>query len=211
MSKTSCQKLAADLRDWTEQSPTPAKDLMLAAATLLETTEQDTDKWWRAAQRCQNDYAVAAKENARYRRLLHIKSMPLVRNLVDADMDELVKLHNDARAKASWLWPIRALQPCDALMTYAQTHAIKMAEGGWLKHSSMSNVLRLGFSRAGENIAWGQKDARTVMNSWLWSPGHRFNILSAAYSHIGCGARKDRDGRLYWCVVFGTPKPTVAP
>lgn len=206
MSQTTCQKLAADLRNWTEDSPTPAKELMNTAAGLLESTEQETDRWWRAAQRCQNDYAVAAKENARYRRLLHIKSMPLLRNLVDADTDELVKLHNDARAKGSWMYPLRALLPHEKLMTYAQEHAIKMADGGWLKHSSMRNIMNLGFSRAGENIAWGQKDARTVMNAWLWSPGHRFNIMSASYTHIGCGARKDRDGRLYWCVCFGRLK-----
>lgn len=208
----SARQVAAELRRWeSPEASGPAQELMQAAADLLDAGETETTRWWHAAQRCQDRYAVAERENARYRRLLHIKSAPLMRNLVDIDVDELVKLHNDARAKAGWLYTLRALQSSAALMDYAQMHAIKMADGGWLKHSSLDNVLKLGFTRAGENIAWGQPDSQAVMNSWLWSPFHRFNILHRAYTHVGCGARKDRDGRLYWCVVFGTLKPTVAP
>lgn len=95
-------------------------------------------------------------------------------------------------------------------MEYARNHAFKMADGGWLRHSSMDNVLKLGFTAAGENIAWGQSSEESVLNSWLWSYGHRANILSSKYDSIGCGARKDKAGRLYWCVVFGKLKPQSA-
>lgn len=142
-------------------------------------------------------------ENNRFRRKLNMKGMPLVSNTADADMDELIALHNEARTKASWAWAINPLVKDDKLMTYAQEHANWMAESGWMIHSSMRKIMNLGFSRAGENIAKGQKDARTVMNAWLWSPGHRRNIMSTGYNRIGCGARKDSRGRLYWCACFG--------
>jgi uncharacterized protein YkwD len=151
-------------------------------------------------------YDAKARENTRLRRLLNLKRMPLVSNTADADMDELIALHNEARSGASWMWSISPLVKDAKLMQFAQEWANTMAERGRMRHSSMRDIMKLGFSRAGENIAWGQKDARTVMNAWLWSPGHRRNIMSTSYTHIGCGARKDSRGRLYWCVCFGRPR-----
>jgi uncharacterized protein YkwD len=118
-------------------------------------------------------------------------------------MERLIELHNQARERGGWLGKRKPLSPDDKLMAYAQTHANWMAEQNKLRHSSMENVMKLGLSRAAENIAWGQKTPETVMASWLWSPGHRSNLLSYAYDRIGCGARKDAGGRLYWCVCFG--------
>lgn len=144
-----------------------------------------------------------AAQNEQYRKLLNLQNVTLALRAPDADMQELVQLHNEARAKASWAWQLNPLAVNDKLTGYAQTHADWMAENNRMRHSSMRNIMKLGFSRAGENIAWGQKDARTVMNAWLWSPGHRRNIMSTSYTQIGCGARKDNKGRLYWCVCFG--------
>jgi uncharacterized protein YkwD len=142
-------------------------------------------------------------EIERYRKLFHAQQLAVALQPPEADLDELVRLHNEARTKASWAWALSPLEPNDKLMTYAQAHADWMASNNRLRHSSMRDIMKLGFSRAGENIAWGQKDARTVLNSWLWSPGHRRNIMSTSYTQIGCGARKDSKGRLYWCVCFG--------
>lgn len=149
---------------------------------------------------------LRANENEKYRKLLNLQNVTLALRAPDANMQELVQLHNAARAKSSWAWQINPLAVNDKLMAYAQNHADWMAENQRMRHSSMRNIMKLGFSRAGENIAWGQKDARTVMSAWLWSPGHRRNIMSTSYTHIGCGARKDNNGRLYWCVCFGRPQ-----
>ena len=49
----------------------------------------------------------------------------------------------------------------------------------------------------GENIAWGSGDLgspRSVVRSWMRSEGHRRNILSRQYEHIGVG------------VVWGSPE-----
>ncbi|MEK6276508.1 MAG: CAP domain-containing protein [Actinomycetota bacterium] len=46
--------------------------------------------------------------------------------------------------------------------------------------------------RAGENIAWGNGDygtVRSIMRSWLRSPGHRANILSGSFDQFGVGLR----------------------
>ena len=151
-----------------------------------------------------NDYKT--RENNRFRRKLNMKGMPLVSNTADADMDELIRLHNEARSGASWMWQINPLVKNAKLMQFAQEWANTMAERGRMRHSSMRDIMKLGFSRVAENIAWGQKTPKSVMNAWLWSPGHRRNIMSTATTDIGCGARKDERGRLYWCVCFGRPK-----
>lgn len=126
--------------------------------------------------------------------------------LADADMDLLIQLHNDARSKASWAWSINPLVKDDKLMHYAQDWATTMAHRQRMRHSSMRDIMKLGYNRAAENIAWGQKTPESVMNAWLWSPGHRRNIMSTSNTNIGCGAKKDENGRLYWCVCFGRPK-----
>jgi len=119
------------------------------------------------------------------------------------NMKTLIHLHNEARNSGSWIWKISPLIMDDKLMLYAQDWADKMAEENRMVHSSMRNILKLGFNRSGENIAWGQKDEKSVMNSWLWSPGHRANIMSTSYNKIGCAATYSKYNRLYWCVCFG--------
>jgi uncharacterized YkwD family protein len=69
----------------------------------------------------------------------------------------------------------------------------------------MMEKFGLRFSAAGENIAYGQRTAQEVMNSWMNSAGHRANILSATYTHIGVGVAKASNGTLYWTQEFTKP------
>ena len=206
--KKSTRQIIYELR----QRPAPlntvaAQDLMAEAANALDELSHESEKFWRMAERCKENYLAAMKENAQFRRRDYLQERPLVRFVGDCNMTKLITLHNDARAKSSWLRPVRELLRSESLMDYAQSHANKMADGGWLRHSNLDNVKKLGFTAVGENIAWGQKTEEAVMKTWLWSWGHRANILSSKYDSVGCGARKDRDGRIYWCVVFGKHPP----
>lgn len=121
------------------------------------------------------------------------------------DINELVYLHNQSREEGSWMWELKPLLMNQKLMDYAQEWAEHMASRNRMYHSSMRDIMRLGFSTAGENIAWGQKDAETVMKTWLNSPGHRANIMSSKYSDIGCGVAMSSKNRPYWCTCFGVP------
>ncbi len=69
----------------------------------------------------------------------------------------------------------------------------------------MMQSFGLRFSAAGENIAYGQKTAAEVMNSWMNSAGHKANILSQAYTNIGIGVAKTASGTLYWTQMFMNP------
>ena len=48
----------------------------------------------------------------------------------------------------------------------------------------------------------GQKTPEAVMKGWMNSSGHRANILSSAYTHIGVGYAKDSKGNTYWVQIF---------
>lgn len=126
---------------------------------------------------------------------------------MDGSIDpfDLVVAHNDARDEASWLWEIMPLVKDDKLMEYAQDWAEYMAETGRMHHSSMRDIMALGFKLVGENIAWGQKDVEAVMRTWLNSPGHKANMLSTKFSSIGCGVAESDSGIMYWCACFGVP------
>lgn len=111
---------------------------------------------------------------------------------------KLMDLHNKER-KAKGKKPLSINKELNA---YAQQHAELMAKKNSLTHSSMSVLSRsAGTSTVAENIAWGQEDEESVVNAWMWSPGHRWNILGD-YSDVGFGMAKDKNGRPYWCTVF---------
>lgn len=71
--------------------------------------------------------------------------------------------------------------------------------------SSFATALReqnVSYRSAGENIAWGQKTPREVVNAWMNSPGHRANIMNAAFTTIGVGYYENAQGIRYWCQLF---------
>ena len=114
----------------------------------------------------------------------------------------LLELHNQARHK-SWFGKIPDLQLDEDLTSYSMYWASYMSDHTRLKHSDMKNISKLGFSTVAENIAYGQKDEASVMNTWLWSPGHKRNIMNKSFTHIGCGLSYTDKSIPYWCVCFG--------
>ena len=63
-----------------------------------------------------------------------------------------------------------------------------------------------GYIWLGENIAFNYKDGDSVMSSWLFSTGHRENILEPNFREIGVAVAYNRKGEAYICQVFGWPK-----
>lgn len=121
------------------------------------------------------------------------------------NIDLLLTLHNKARSK-SWFSKVPDLKIDDSLNSYASDWAEYMANKNKLTHSFMSDIIKLGFSIAGENIAYGQKDEKSVMQTWLKSMGHKRNIMNKSFTHMGCGLAYSKDTIPYWCVCFGKKK-----
>jgi uncharacterized protein YkwD len=122
----------------------------------------------------------------------------------------VVDLVNVERAKAG----CAALRNDSRLATAARGHSTDMATRNYFSHdtpegvSFATRITNAGYqwSGAAENIAAGQSDATSVMNSWMNSSGHRANILNCGYKDLGVGLAAASGGKLYWTQDFGSPR-----
>jgi uncharacterized protein YkwD len=126
----------------------------------------------------------------------------------------LVKRINKVRAEHG----LRSLRPVARLTKAASRHAASMGAASYFRHelftprrevrwTSFGRWLRWyypgpGYSSwsAGENLAWGAPDitARQTVSRWLASPGHRANLLSRGWRHIGVAAVHVRNPAGYY-------------
>ena len=59
------------------------------------------------------------------------------------------------------------------------------------------------WSNLGENVAYGYGSVAAVMSAWMNSSGHRANILSSSFAHVGVGRADASNGTPYWTQDFG--------
>lgn len=119
---------------------------------------------------------------------------------------DVVALTNVARTAAGV--PPVVVDP--AVQRAAEVHSADQAAMGRMTHAG-SDGSNAGdrLERAGyvwgtwaENVAAGQPGATDVTDAWLASPGHRVNMLNAAYEHIGVAVAHDASGVPYWTMVL---------
>ncbi|MFF8095100.1 CAP domain-containing protein [Streptomyces sp. NPDC016675] len=120
---------------------------------------------------------------------------------------QVLALVNEERAAAGCS-PVTAN---DRLTRAADDYSDVMASSGVMSHTGpdgstmASRVEAAGYqwSTLGENIARGQADAASVMESWMNSSGHRANILNCSFRELGVGVHFG-DGGPWWTQNFGT-------
>lgn len=89
---------------------------------------------------------------------------------------------------------LRALRVDATLVRAARSYSAQMIRTGSFAHGSMGARLARAGARGpvyGENLAWGvgaSAGARTIVRSWMASPGHRANLLRPGWTRIGLGA-----------------------
>lgn len=135
-------------------------------------------------------------------------SLPTPDQPSDENQDEAVgavlKLVNEERAKAG----LPALTLHAGATRAAQQRAGEIETSFSHTRPDGSNFTTaltaagVSYRAAGENIAYGQKSAKQVMQDWMNSAGHRANIMNANYSSIGIGHYKNAAGVDYWTQLF---------
>ncbi|EFL17880.1 CAP domain-containing protein [Streptomyces sp. C] len=122
-----------------------------------------------------------------------------------AEEAEVLALVNQERAQAGCV-PVRANPPLAAL---AGAFSKDMAVRGFFDHtdpdgnSPWQRAQNAGISgMGGENIARGQGDAKSVMQAWMNSPGHKANILNCEFRTLGVGVHFGSGGP-WWTQDFG--------
>jgi uncharacterized protein YkwD len=126
--------------------------------------------------------------------------------------NDIVRFTNDARSRNG----LPSLAANAKLMEAARIQAQQMAQYQRAEHTisgaqyptMVSRLTAVGYDyrNAAENVAWNQRDAATVLNTWMNSSGHRANILDPNLREIGAAMVRSSKGEPYWVQVFGTPR-----
>jgi uncharacterized YkwD family protein len=118
-------------------------------------------------------------------------------------VQQVIDLTNQQRSKNG----LPALKADTQLNSVAQKKALDMQQNHYFSHTSptygspfdMMRDFGVTYKSAGENIAQGQQTPQEVVTAWMNSEGHRKNILSASYTHIGIGY--EASGK-HWVQMF---------
>ncbi len=109
--------------------------------------------------------------------------------------EEVIRLVNEIRAEHG----LARLSVNWELSRVARYKSQDMHDLGYFSHTSptygspfeMMRAFGISYRAAGENIAYGYRTPRAVVEAWMNSPGHRANILNGAYTQIGVGYVED--------------------
>jgi uncharacterized YkwD family protein len=112
---------------------------------------------------------------------------------LSAAEQEMIKLVNEARAQNN----LPALKVDTSLASVARTKSQDMMDNNYFSHNSpkygspfdMMKSFGIKYVQAGENIA-GNQTVPAAHNALMNSPGHRKNILSPDFTHVGIGITK---------------------
>ena len=113
--------------------------------------------------------------------------------------EQVLALVNAERKKVG-LKPLALSQRCQA---QADKRAKEISQRGRFNHKGAFNGLR-GYGWMGENIAKGYRSPAAVVRGWMHSKGHRANILSPRFTHLGVGVFRG-----HWVQTFGGGRPKV--
>ncbi|OLO25335.1 sporulation protein [Alkalihalophilus pseudofirmus] len=116
---------------------------------------------------------------------------------------KVVELTNAERAKHG----LAPLSMDEQLSQVARQKSLDMKQNNYFSHQSptygspfdMMRQFGVNYRSAGENIAMGQRSPEEVVNAWMNSDGHRKNILSSSFTHIGVGHVAQGN---YWTQMF---------
>ncbi len=126
-----------------------------------------------------------------------------------ADADAVLALVNAERAR----FQLPPVQRDTAAERAAYDHGVDMDVRRYFDHNSPPpdstgpaerlNAAGATYGSWGENIAVGQPTPAAVMAAWMDSQGHRENILTGSFTHLGVGVRYGT-GTVFWVQDFLT-------
>ncbi len=131
-------------------------------------------------------------------------------NALTSQEQEMLKLVNEARAQNN----VSPLKIDMELSNVARIKSQDMIDNNYFSHNSptygspfdMMKDFGIQYVRAGENIA-GNQNAQKAHDALMNSPGHRKNILSADFTHIGLGIKKGGSyGNMYTQMFISKPQ-----
>lgn len=126
------------------------------------------------------------------------------------DEQDMIRLVNEARKQNN----LPALQVDMEVTNVARIKSQDMIDNNYFSHHSptygspfdMMKDFGIEYVRAGENIA-GNQSVQSAHDALMNSPGHRQNILSPDYTHIGIGIKNGGQyGKMFTQMFISKPK-----
>jgi len=181
---------------------------MLPATTFAASTYHVVpgDTLWKIAVKTETGVSELIQANTQLKNPNLIypgQTLQIPGNSVSKFEQEVIRLVNVERANAG----LPALKYDWELARVAKHKSQDMKQHNYFSHTSptygspftMMQNYGIQYKSAGENIAKGQTSAQQVVNAWMNSSGHRANILSKDYTHIGVGYVESGH---YWTQMF---------
>ena len=167
------------------------------------------DTLWKVAVKNQVGITELISANSQVKNINMIypgQSLNIPSNHYQSIEQQVVNLVNAERAKAG----LKPLKADWELARVARFKSEDMRDNRYFDHNSpiygtpfqMMKSFGINYRSAGENIAAGQTTAESVMKAWMNSPGHKKNILSPTFTHIGVGYAKGGSYGHYWTQQF---------
>lgn len=173
-------------------------------------TVQPGDSLWKIAVRYQVGLSEIIQMNPQFKNPALIYPGQKV-NIPNYDAtksieNQVVQLTNQERAK----YGLKPLVADWELARVARYKSADMRDRNYFSHTSptygspfdMMKNFGISYRSAGENIAAGQRTPQEVVTAWMNSEGHRKNILSSGYTHIGVGYAQGGSKQHYWTQMF---------
>lgn len=167
------------------------------------------DTVWKVAMKNQVGITELISANPQVKNINMIypgQSLNIPSNNYQSIEQQVVNLVNAERAKSG----LKPLVSDWELARVARFKSEDMRDNRYFAHNSplygtpfqMMKSFGINYRAAGENIAAGQTTAESVMEAWMKSPGHKKNILSPNFTHIGVGYAKGGSYGHYWTQQF---------
>ncbi|OEK08685.1 hypothetical protein A8C32_02750 [Flavivirga aquatica] len=115
---------------------------------------------------------------------------------------EILVLINDHRSALG----LNSLQEMKIVKSVAFSHTDYMVDNEKISHDNFytrSDYLKSNANakKVSENVAYGYSSAKSVVDAWLRSEGHKANI-EGDYTNFDISAEKSEDGRWYYTNIF---------
>lgn len=120
----------------------------------------------------------------------------LLASCMNGDQQRAYDLVNQSRSSSG----LHTLKHDNTAKEKAQAWAEHLAATNKLAHSNLSSGMDGGWKRLGENVGYGSSIDK-VHSQFMSSTGHRNNILSGGYTHVGTGVAQGH-GRTFVVQVF---------
>ncbi len=134
-----------------------------------------------------------------------VYATPATKTISDSAIENAVLVHINEYRKQRHLPPLTMDQN---ITREARQHSMDMAthrmpfgHKDFLKRINHLHAKIKNSGAGGENVAYNYKDARTVVQQWVLSPGHKRNIVGN-YNLTGIGVARDKQGKIYYTQIF---------